>query len=147
MSDLAGVLKEVLVYTGKGDRVARVADLAGVARETVAAQYDKRCNPSVEVVAAAFAVTGDRRLCRALTPPGYRIVVDRDQVRSTKPLPEEINDVFPALGRWVEFIRDPQADPGEADTLKQEAVREVEEAQAAFHKAAGQARALKAVGK
>ncbi len=147
MSDLSGVLKEVLVYTGKGDRVAKVADLAGVARETVSAQYDKRCNPSVEVVAAAFAVTGDERLRRALTPPGYRIVVDQAQVNPTKPLAEELNDVLPDLGRWAEAIQTKGCDPGEADTLKQELIREIEEAQAAFHQAAGQDRTLKAVGR
>lgn len=133
MSELASVLKEVLVLTGDGTRSNKVADLAGVSRDTVYAQCDHRCNPACQIVAAAFALYGDTRLKAALTPPGHEIVLCGKALSPKKPLAEEINDVFPALGRWVELIGDLGSDQIEADEAMTEAVREIQEAHQRYH--------------
>ena len=146
MSELAGILKEILIMSGDGTRAAKVADMAGVSRATVYAQADEKCNPSTQVVAAAYAVTGDTRLRAALTPPGYRIVISQEAVIASKPLPEEINDICPALGDWTRLITTPGSDSAEADTLKSNLIREIEEAHKAFRRESGLSLSLKAVG-
>jgi len=132
MSETAGVLKEILVSSGDGDRVTQTALIAGVSKDAVYAQSNSKCNPSAEVIGAAFVVTGDERLKRKLTPPGYKLVRCEETITPTKSLEEEINDVLPDLGAWIAAIRDPNTDPGEADTLKMKVDKEIAEAHAKF---------------
>lgn len=98
---VADLLHEVLIQDKEdaSSLVSEVARLAGCAKSTVYDQTSARANPRVDIIAAAAAVTGDDRLFRACTPPGYKIVPDSTQANPTGPLVEELGDIHDATAR------------------------------------------------
>ena len=105
----AELLKEILVYDTRGLGVL-VAEKAGLAYRTVMDNTDLRANPNVEVIKAAWLVSGDPRLKKLLEPEGYELMPKACDVRPTKSVEGEATDVSIAKARLLEAYRNASAD-------------------------------------
>jgi len=108
-SRISRLLKEILVYKHPG-AIEKVADCLGETYDHIWSQTHGRVNPKIEVVKAAFIVTGDQRLKRELEPEGYELVWERAAPVGLKDAEAELTDIVLASARVITRLRESAPD-------------------------------------
>ena len=108
-SRISRLLKEILVYKYPG-AIEKVADCLGETYDHIWSQTHGRVNPKIEVVKAAFLVTGDPRLKRELEPGGYELVRERTAPEGLKNAEAELIDIVLASARVITRLRETASD-------------------------------------
>ena len=105
-SSLSRLLKEVLIYdNGKGVCQA-VADYSGETYDYIWSQTHGRVNPSLKTIKAAFVITKDPRLKKALEPEGFKLNPDQPGDSLLKHFEAEIGDLTVGTGLLLHASRE-----------------------------------------
>lgn len=100
---ISRLLKDVLVYRNPGS-IERVADYMGETYDHIWSQTHGRVNPKIQVVKAAYVITGDQRLKRELEPEGHELVPARE-AEAIRDAESESTDIVIHASRLIERLR------------------------------------------
>lgn len=103
--EIVNLLNEILLYEHRGSTKA-VARAANCSSRTVnEACHNHTRNPAVDIIKAAWLVTGDPRLKGILEPDGYTLVPKKEALSPSQNLEHEIGDVFVAISSLLSEAR------------------------------------------